>query len=65
MQEERFMKIAETARRLGVSERTARRLIKSGRLPSTFFAGAYRVSSQHLEQFIQEGEVRPRERVSA
>jgi excisionase family DNA binding protein len=54
-----YLKIPEIARRLDISEKTARRYIKAGALPSTFIGGAYRVTEEDLEQFFHRAEVRP------
>jgi excisionase family DNA binding protein len=54
-----YLKIPEVARRLDVSEKTARRYIKSGALPSTFIGGAYRVTEKDLDEFVHRAEVRP------
>jgi excisionase family DNA binding protein len=53
------LKLPEVARRLGVSEKTARRYVKSGALPSMFVGGAYRVSEEDLEGFLQDAKVTP------
>jgi excisionase family DNA binding protein len=53
------LKLPEVARRLGVSEKTARRYVKSGALPSMFVGGAYRVSEEDLERFLQGAKVTP------
>jgi excisionase family DNA binding protein len=53
------LKLPEVARRLGVSEKTARRYIKSGTLPSIFIGGAYRVEEEDLETFLQSARVSP------
>jgi excisionase family DNA binding protein len=53
------LKLPEVARRLGVSEKTARRYVKSGALPSVFVGGAYRVSEEDLEGFLQGAKVTP------
>src|SRR5215208_1957388 len=52
-------KLPEVARRLGVSEKTARRYVKSGALPSVFIGGAYRVSKGDLEEFLENAKVDP------
>jgi excisionase family DNA binding protein len=44
---------------LDVSEKTARRYVKSGALPSVFVGGAYRVSEETLEEFLQGAKVTP------
>ena len=54
-----YLKIPEVARRLDISEKTARRYIKSGVLPSTFIGGAYRVTEEDLEEFLHRAEVKP------
>ena len=51
------LKLPEVARRLGVSEKTARRYVKSGALPSMFVGNAYRVSEEDVEKFLQESKV--------
>ena len=53
------LKLPEVARRLGVSEKTARRYIKSGTLPSIFIGGAYRVEEEDLEACLQGARVSP------
>ncbi len=55
-----YLKIPELARRLDVSEKTARRYVKAGALPSTFIGGAYRVTEADLEEFFRAREVRPK-----
>src|SRR5215218_8428322 len=54
-----YLKIPELARRLDVSEKTARRYVKAGALPSTFIGGAYRVTEEDLEEFLHRAEVKP------
>ena len=53
------LKLLEVAKRLGVSEKTARRYVKSGAIPSVFVGGAYRVSEEDLEAFLQGAKVTP------
>lgn len=53
------LKLPEVAQRLGVSEKTARRYVKAGTLPSVFVGGAYRVSEEDLQAFLQEARVAP------
>ena len=53
------LKLPEVAQRLGVSEKTARRYVKSGAIPSMFVGGAYRVSEEDLETFLQGAKVTP------
>jgi excisionase family DNA binding protein len=54
-----YLKLPEVARRLDVSEKTARRYVKSGELPSVFIGGAYRVSEEDLEKFLSGAKVVP------
>ncbi len=54
-----YLKLPEVARRLDVSEKTARRYIKSGALSSVFIGGAYRVSEEGLEAFVEAAKVTP------
>jgi excisionase family DNA binding protein len=54
-----YMKLTEVARRLDVSEKTARRLVKAGKLPSVFIGGAFRVSEEDLAEFLEAAKVDP------
>jgi excisionase family DNA binding protein len=54
-----YVKIPELARRLDVSEKTARRYVQSGKLPSVFVGGAYRVSEADLTRFLEGARVEP------
>ncbi len=54
-----YLKIPEVARRLDVSEKTARRYVKSGEIPSAFIAGTYRVSEEGLAEYLRSAEVKP------
>jgi excisionase family DNA binding protein len=54
-----YLKIPEVARRLDVSEPTVRRMVKGGKLPSVFIGGAYRVSEEDLEKYLEAAKVRP------
>ncbi len=56
-----LLKLAEVARRLGISEPTARRYVKSGKLPSVYIGGSYRVRETDIEVFLRQAEVRPGE----
>ncbi len=56
-----YLKIPEVARRLDVSEKTARRYIRRGELPSTFIGGAYRVSEEDLASYQKGAIVKPEE----
>lgn len=47
------LKLSEVAHRLGISERTARRYVRSGELPSVYYGAAYRVSEEGLEAFVE------------
>lgn len=48
-----YMKLTEVARKLDISERTARRYVKSGELSSVLLGGIYRVSDDDLERFVE------------
>lgn len=54
-----YLKIPEVADRLDVSEKTARTYVKTGRIPSVFIGGAYRVSETDLEEYLRGARVRP------
>ncbi len=54
-----YLKLPEVARRLDVSEKTARRLVKSGGLPAVFIGGAYRVSEEDLTEYLESARVEP------
>lgn len=56
-----YLKIPEVARRLDISEKTARRYIRSGELPSAFIGGAYRVSEEDLASYKKGAIVNPEE----
>jgi excisionase family DNA binding protein len=56
-----LLKLAEVARRLGISEPTARRYVKSGKLPSVYVGGSYRVRETDIEEFLRQAQVRPGE----
>jgi excisionase family DNA binding protein len=47
-----YVKLPEVSRRLDVSEKTARRMVKSGKLPAVFIGGAYRVSEEDLAEYL-------------
>ncbi|PLS83127.1 MAG: hypothetical protein CYG60_22670 [Actinobacteria bacterium] len=53
----RLLKLPEVAQRLGVSEKTARRYVKSGSIPSVFVGGAYRVSEEDVAKYLNEARV--------
>lgn len=52
-----YVKIPELAHRLDVSEKTARRYVKEGKLPSVFIGGAFRVSEEDLRDFLEGAKV--------
>jgi excisionase family DNA binding protein len=54
-----YLKIPELAQRLDVSQPTVRRMVKGGKLPSVFVGGAYRVSEQDLEEYLENARVIP------
>jgi excisionase family DNA binding protein len=54
-----YLKLAEVARKLDVSEKTARRYVKSGELPSVFIGNKYRVSEDDLQEYIRGARVHP------
>jgi excisionase family DNA binding protein len=55
-----YLKLPEVARRLDISEKTARRYIKSGELPSVLIGGAFRVTEKDLQEFVRAREVHPK-----
>lgn len=54
-----YLKLQEVAHRLGISERTARRYVTRGELPSVYVGGSYRVSEEALDEYLRQAEVRP------
>ncbi len=52
-----YVKIPELAHRLDVSEKTARRYVKEGKIPSVFIGGAFRVSESDLDEFLRGAKV--------
>src|SRR5215210_5239938 len=54
-----YVKLPEVARRLGVSERTARRMVKAGTLPAVFIGNAYRVSEDDLAAYLGGARIDP------
>jgi excisionase family DNA binding protein len=54
-----YLKLAEVARKLDVSEKTARRYVKSGEIPSVFIGNKYRVSKDDLQEYIRGAKVHP------
>ncbi len=58
--EERHVPLSTVAGRLGVSERTVRRWIQSGKLKATRPGRDYRISESAVKALIEEGEVSPK-----
>ena len=56
-----MLKLPQVARRLGVSEKTARRYIKAGTIPSAFVGNAYRVREEDVEEYMRQAQVTPGE----
>jgi excisionase family DNA binding protein len=59
--EEQTRSLSEVAGLMGVSERTVRRWIKSGRLKAYKPGRDYRIPESGLREFIEESEVSPKE----
>ena len=53
----RLLKLPEVAQRLEVSEKTARRYVKAGILPSAFVGNAYRVNEEDVEEYLRRAKV--------
>ncbi len=53
----RLLKLPEVAQRLEVSEKTARRYVKAGVLPSAFVGNAYRVNEEDVEEYLRRAKV--------
>jgi excisionase family DNA binding protein len=58
--EERHVPLSTVAGRLGVSERTVRRWIKSGKLKAIRPGRDYRISEEAVRQLMEESEVYPK-----
>src|SRR5829696_7050781 len=58
--EERHVPLSTVAGRLGVSERTVRRWIKSGKLKAIRPGRDYRISEDAVRQLMEESEVYPK-----
>ena len=56
-----LLKLTEVAQELGISEPTARRYVKTGKLASVFVGGRYRVRRDVVDEFLRQAEVRPGE----
>ncbi len=54
-----MLKLPEVAQRLGVSEKTARRYVKAGTIPSVFIGNAYRVREKDLNEYMRQAQVKP------
>jgi excisionase family DNA binding protein len=52
-QKKKFLKISEVAEELGVSERSAWRLVEQGELASHGFGGSTRIKREDLDVYIQ------------
>lgn len=53
-----YLKLMEVAHRLGISERTARRYVTRGELPSVYVGNSYRVREEDLEEYLRQAEVK-------
>jgi len=53
-----YLKLTELARRLDISEQTARRMVKDGRISSVFVGGAYRVEKGDLRNYLMAARVK-------
>src|SRR5918997_964957 len=58
--EDRHLSLSEVAGLMGVSERTARRWIKSGKLRAYKPGRDYRIPESALKAFVEESEVSPK-----
>lgn len=56
-----LLKLSEAARELGISEPTARRYVKSGKLPSLYLGGRYMIRREDIDAFLDEATVKPGE----
>lgn len=52
-----LLKLSEVAHRLDVSEKTVRRYVKAGELPSAFIGNAYRVREEDIEEYLRRAQV--------
>jgi excisionase family DNA binding protein len=53
-----YLKIPEVAHILGLSEKTVRRRVKAGEIPSVFIGGVYRISRADLDEYLELARVR-------
>jgi len=53
------LKIPEVAQLLGLSEKTIRRRVKSGEMPSVLVGGTYLISKTDLAEYLRHARVRP------
>src|SRR5215212_7384726 len=56
-----LLKLTEVAKELGVSEQTARRYVKTGKLPAIYLGGRYMIRREDLEEFLRQAQVKPGE----
>jgi excisionase family DNA binding protein len=54
-----YLKIPEVAQLLGLSEKTVRRRVKAGEIPSVFIGGVYRIPQADLNEYLKLARVRP------
>ena len=52
-----YLKLPDIALRLDVSQQTARRMVKDGRLPAVYIGNAYRVSEEDLAAYLENARV--------
>jgi excisionase family DNA binding protein len=54
-----YLKLPEVAQRLDLSEKTVRRYVKAGVLPSVFIGNSYRVREEDLQEYLRRAKVEP------
>lgn len=54
-----YLNMREVAARLGISERTVRRMVTSGALPASRIGGSIRISSEDLAQYVESRRIAP------
>jgi excisionase family DNA binding protein len=54
-----YLKIPEVAQLLGLSEKTVRRRVRAGEIPSVFIGGVYRIGRADLDEYLEYAKVRP------